>query len=137
MDRISRVALDWEDRIVGWVAGRPKRDGNVWELHPLIVHDQVRRQGIGSRLVADLEAQVFARGGITVILGSDDTDKSTSLGGVDLYPNILERAAAIENLREHPFEFYQKQGYVITGVLPDANGLGKPDIFMAKRVRTT
>jgi len=26
-------------------------------------------------------------------------------------------------------------GFVIVGVLPDANGFGKPDIFMAKRVQ--
>jgi hypothetical protein len=25
-------------------------------------------------------------------------------------------------------------GYVITGVVPDANGIGKPDILMSKRV---
>ena len=25
-------------------------------------------------------------------------------------------------------------GFVIVGVVPDANGLGKPDILMAKRV---
>jgi hypothetical protein len=31
-------------------------------------------------------------------------------------------------------EFYQKLGYVIVGVIPDANGFGKPDIFMAKRL---
>jgi hypothetical protein len=29
---------------------------------------------------------------------------------------------------------YQKLGFVIVGVMPDANGPGKPDIYMAKRV---
>ena len=29
---------------------------------------------------------------------------------------------------------YQKCGFVIVGVVPDANGPGKPDILMAKRV---
>jgi len=40
----------------------------------------------------------------------------------------------IRNLGRHPYEFYQKLGYVIVGVIPDANGLGKPDILMAKSV---
>jgi len=34
----------------------------------------------------------------------------------------------------HAEAFYQKCGFVIVGVVPDANGLGKPDILMAKRV---
>jgi hypothetical protein len=28
-------------------------------------------------------------------------------------------------------------GYIITGVMPDANGPGQPDIFMSKRFRHT
>ncbi len=74
------------------------------------------------------------RGGKTITLGTDDESNRTSIGGVDLYPNVLENVSNIKNLREHPFEFYQKLGYVITGVIPDANGFGKPDILMCKRV---
>jgi aminoglycoside 6'-N-acetyltransferase I len=37
-------------------------------------------------------------------------------------------------LRRHPYEFYQKLGFIIAGVMPDANGRGKPDIFLSKRV---
>jgi aminoglycoside 6'-N-acetyltransferase I len=29
---------------------------------------------------------------------------------------------------------YQKCGFLIVGVMPDANGPGKPDILMAKRI---
>ncbi len=43
-----------------------------------------------------------------------------------------QQAAAIRNPGGHPYEFYQKLGYVIVGVVPDANGFGKPDIYMAK-----
>ena len=56
------------------------------------------------------------------------------VGGIDLYPNVLGHLIKIENLRGHPYEFYQRLGFEIVGVMPDANGFGKPDIYMAKRV---
>jgi aminoglycoside 6'-N-acetyltransferase I len=120
--------------VIGWVGGIRQYDGQVWELHPLAVSAAARGQGVARALVKDLEAIVKARGGVTLWLGTDDEDNQTSLGGVDLYPNVWEHITRIQNLRAHPFEFYQKLGFVIVGVLPDANGLGKPDIFMAKRV---
>lgn len=131
---ILRVALDDSGRMLGWIGGRPEYDGNVWELHPLAVDPAVQGQGIGRALVADLEKQVVKAGGLTIMLGSDDVTNQTSLGGVDLYPNPLEKLQQIRNLNRHPFEFYQKCGYTVIGLMPDANGLGKPDIFMAKRV---
>ena len=134
--RVSRVAVDDErgGAVVGWIGGIRQYDGNVWEMHPLVVRPDRQRQGIGRALVADLESWVRGRGGVTVTLGTDDEMGMTSLGGVDLYPNVWEHVADIKNLRGHPYEFYQKQGYVIVGVVPDANGVGKPDILMAKRV---
>lgn len=133
-DRISRIALAEDGTIVGWIGGISDYDGLVWELHPLAVSPSHQQKGIGRALVADLEHQVRARGGITVRLGTDDEDNQTTLSGVDLYPNLCEHITNIRNLHSHPYEFYQKQGYTIIGVLPDANGPGKPDIFMAKRI---
>ena len=132
-DRISRVARD-ESGVLGWIGGIRQYDGHVWELHPLVVRPDCRRRGIGRALVTDLEAQVRARGGLTLWLGTDDEDGMTTLADVDLYPNVWEHIANIRNLRGHPYAFYQKLGFVIVGVMPDANGPGKPDIFMAKRV---
>ncbi len=66
--------------------------------------------------------------------GLVDGDNMTSLSEDDLYENLWEKIRDIRNLKNHPFEFYQKMGYIITGVAPDANGIGKPDILMAKRV---
>ncbi len=40
----------------------------------------------------------------------------------------------LRDVRGHPFEFYRKCGFVVVGLVPDANGFGKPDILMAKRV---
>lgn len=131
-DRISRVALDEEGCVLGWVGGFPEYSGRVWQLHPLVVAPARQGQGIGRALVADFEAQVRARGGLTVWLGSDDEDDMTTLAGVNLFPDVLDHLSAIRNLKRHPFEFYQKLGYVLVGALPDANGLGKPDIYLAK-----
>ena len=133
-DRISRVAIDEQGTVLGWTGGISQYHGHVWELHPLVVRADSRDRGIGRALVSDLEEQVSARGGLTIMLGTDDDHDQTTLAGVDLYPDVCEHIINIRNLRRHPYEFYQKVGFVIVGVIPDANGPGKPDIWMAKRV---
>ncbi len=132
--RISRVALDETGAVLGWIGGISTYHGKAWELHPLVVAPIAQRRGVGRALVLDLEAQVRARGGLTILLGTDDTINRTSLGGVDLYPDVLAHAAGIRNLHDHPFGFYQRLGFEVVGVYPDVNGFGKPDILMAKRV---
>jgi len=131
--RISRVAVEERGLVLGWVGARPQYDAMTWELHPLVVKPDWQRKGIGRALVIDLETRVQERGGFTLYLGTDDLDNQTTLSGVDLYSNKFEHLAGIRNLRDHPYEFYQKLGFVIVGVIPDANGPGKPDILMAKR----
>ncbi len=133
-DRISRVALDERGMVVGWISGVSLYDRRVWELHPLVVGVRHQGQGIGRALVTDFEDLVRARGSLTITLGTDDEDYQTTLAGKNLFPNVFEHVASIRNLRHHPYEFYQKLGYEIVGVIPDANGLGKPDILMAKSV---
>jgi aminoglycoside 6'-N-acetyltransferase I len=132
--KIARIAIDEAGTVLGWIGGKSEYYGQAWELHPLVVDPAYQGQGIGAALVADLEVQVKKRGGITIFLGTDDEDQMTTLSNTDLYPNILEQIENIQNLHGHPFTFYQKRGYTIVGVIPDANGLGKPDILMAKRV---
>lgn len=132
-ERVCRVAIQAE-QVLGWVGAIPEYDGNVWELHPLAVAPAHQRQGIGRALVADLEAQLRTRGGHTLMLGSDDESGMTSLAGQDLYPDPLSKLAAIQDRKGHPFAFYRKLGFALVGVIPDANGPGKPDILMAKRL---
>ena len=132
--RISRIAVDDDVIVLGWIGAIREYDGHAWELHPLVVHRDHQGKGIGRALVADLERLVGERGGITLYLGTDDEDNMTTLSGADLYPDVTKHIANVRNLRRHPFAFYQKLGFVIVGVIPDANGLGKPDIIMAKRV---
>ncbi len=72
-------------------------------------------------------------GGLTIYLGADDEtdDGETSLSGVDLYDDL---GGKIQNFQAgtHQSAFYLKLGYQIIGVMPDANGSGKPDIFFGK-----
>jgi aminoglycoside 6'-N-acetyltransferase I len=134
-DRICRAALGEDGTVLGWIGSIPSYGGKVWELHPLVVRPDFQRKGIGRDLVVDLEARVAERGALTLWLGTDDETDMTTLSGVDLYPNVLGHLANIKNLRGHPYEFYLKLGFSIVGAMPDANGWGKPDIYMAKRCR--
>ena len=133
-DGVALAMIDG-DALLGWIGGFPEYDGNVWELHPRGGARGHRRRGIGRRLVEALEAEAAQRGAITIMLGTDDTAGMTSLSGVDLYDDLPARLGDLHDLgRAHPFLFYRKLGYVVTGVVPDANGAGKPDILMCKRV---
>jgi aminoglycoside 6'-N-acetyltransferase I len=132
--RISRMAVDEDGRVLGWIGAIREYDGQAWELHPLVVRRSHRRRGIGRALVIDLEVEVARRGAMTLYLGTDDEHDQTSLAGQDLYPDVLGHLSRITNLREHPYEFYARMGFVVVGAIPDANGFGKPDILMAKRL---
>jgi aminoglycoside 6'-N-acetyltransferase I len=133
-ERISRVAVDESDSVVGWIGGIPTYSGHVWEIHPLVVAAQHRRRGVGRALVRDLETIVSRKGALTLWAGSDDESNETSLSAVDLYADLPSAIRDIRNLKGHPYEFYLRVGFRIVGVMPDANGVGKPDIFLAKRV---
>lgn len=91
-------------------------------------------EGIGSSLIEALEKELLMHGAVMIYLGSDDEFGSTSLYNCDLFQDTFEKIKNIKNLKKHPYEFYEKQGYKIVGVFPDANGIGKPDIWMAKRL---
>jgi aminoglycoside 6'-N-acetyltransferase I len=134
-DRISRVLLHDSGKVLGWIGGIPMYGGRVWELHPIVVAASHRRQGIGRALVQDLERLVEPRGALTLWLGSDDENDETSLSGIDLYSDVPGAIRDLKKLRgQYPYEFYLRLGFRVTGVVPDANGRGKPDIFFAKRL---
>jgi aminoglycoside 6'-N-acetyltransferase I len=132
--RLSRVAVEPPGTALGWIGGLRLYRGRTWELHPLVVRRDRQRQGIGRALVRDFERRLARRAATTIFLGTDDVDGRTSVAGIDLYPDVLGHARRIRNLRGHSYEFYQRPGFAVIGVLPDANGRGRPDIFMAKRV---
>lgn len=132
-DRVSFIAVE-DNKLIGLIGAMPQYGETAWELHPLAVNEKYRKLGVGKKLVNALECELKSRGCITLYLGTDDEFDKTSLYGVDLYDNTYKKIENIINTNNHSFGFYQKVGYKIVGVIPDANGLGKPDIFMAKRI---
>jgi aminoglycoside 6'-N-acetyltransferase I len=131
--KICLVVRDDQGQVLGWIGGQHSY-ALVWELHPLAVHPDAQGRGVGSALVKALEDRIQAAGGLTVTLGTDDEFEGTNLFGRDLYPDVLGAAQNIAVTNGHPFVFYQKLGYVVTGLIPDANGFGQPDIIMCKRL---
>jgi aminoglycoside 6'-N-acetyltransferase I len=122
------------DELVGWTGGRPQYGGNVWELHPMVVDENFRGQGIGRKLIKVLEDEVRRRGGLTVYCGSDDENFGTSLSEPGIYNGLWDKIKNIRNYKNHPYEFYMKCGFKIIGVMPDANGRRKPDIILGRRI---
>ena len=120
--------------VLGWIGGQPAYS-HAWELHPLVVHEDARGQGIGRALVATLEERVRRRGALTLLLGTDDDGPvpGTSAGGVPLFPGVLSHAANLTVI-DHAAGFYRRLGFEVVGLIPDANGPGKPDLLMAKRI---
>ena len=77
--------------------------------------------------------EVFSKNDYKHALTDDIAAKAgTTLANTNLFDDLYSKIKNIRNLERHPYEFYQKIGYQIVGVIPDANGLGKPDIWLAK-----
>jgi len=134
LDRIAIIAVE-ENQVIGFIGAIPQYGVTGWELHPLAVKRNKQFRGVGTILVNALEKECMKRGCITIYLGTDDEFNKTTLSHTDLYIDTYGKIENIKNMNHHPYEFYQKVGYKIVGVIPDANGLGKPDIWMAKRIR--
>ncbi|HRI08336.1 MAG TPA: GNAT family N-acetyltransferase [Nannocystaceae bacterium] len=134
--RIARGFVE-EGELVGWAGALELYPNHVWELHPLVVRGDRRRQGVGRSLVRDVEEQVRRRGAHTLFVGTDDEFGETAIGEVELYPDVighLQRLQASGEASEHPFAFYRRLGYSLIGAVPDANGRGRPDILLARRL---
>jgi len=124
-----------EDGVVIGFGGilAPTYSGNVFELHPLAVRKDKRGMGIGRAIVTALEDEARRQGGLTIHLGADDELGETSLTNADLYGDLPGNLINF-NPGTHQSGFYLRLGYKIIGVMPDANGIGKPDIYFGKRL---
>ncbi len=132
------IGLVRDGKLIGWGGLRPMYDTITLELHPLVVRLDRQRAGVGSAIVRELEARAEAAGALNIVLGTDDETGRTNLSEVDFERcPVGEAIAKLKNVNGHPFGFYEKCGYRVIGIIPDANGPGKPDIWMWKRLRSS
>lgn len=129
--RLSRVLLI-DGRVVGWVGARHDY-GSVWELHPLVVDEGMRGRGYGRALVNDVERLAAGSGAPTMLLGTSGEVGRTTLTGQDLFLDFITALRDLKPTGAHPLGFWQRVGYIVVGVIPDAEGPGKPTILLAKR----
>jgi aminoglycoside 6'-N-acetyltransferase I len=129
---LSRVLLI-DGRVVGWVGARHDY-GSVWELHPLVVDEGMRGRGYGRALGNDVERLAARNGALTMLLGTSDEVGRTTLTGQDLFLDVITALRDLKPTGAHPLGFWQRVGYTVVGVIPDAEGPGKPTILLAKRI---
>jgi len=128
------LGLFFDDELIGW-AGLREQYEKTWELHPIVIRQAYQGQGWGKVLMEALEKRAVQEGIEGIILGTDDETFRTSLSQTALSgDNLFHEIQNIKNLNHHPFEFYQNCGYTIVGVIPNANGKNKPDIWMWKNL---
>lgn len=130
---VTRVLFDEGGAPAGWISA-VHQYGAVWEIHPLLVGPDHHRRGFGAQLVADVEQTAASRGAAVSFVSTSDEVGSTSLGGVDLYEDPLGALANISIDPSHAMGFWLRQGYALVGMIPDAEGPGKPSIHLTKRL---
>jgi aminoglycoside 6'-N-acetyltransferase I len=133
-DRINRVLLSPNATPIGWIGVIPINHGRIWEIHPLAISPAQQGHGYGRMLVQEIERLAAERGVLGLLAGTSDATGATPLYGIDLYQNPFEALNKLNSVKNHPVMFWQKIGFTIVGVVPDAEGRGKPAISLAKRI---
>ena len=129
------IGIKIRNELIGWAGIRPMYE-KTWELHPMLIKKEYQGKSYGRMLLKEIERMAYLNGIIGLVAGSDDETNSTSLSEKEINgKNIFEEIKNIKNYKNHPFEFYKKCGYNIIGIIPNANGQNKPDIWLWKDIR--
>ena len=129
--RLARVILEGS-KPVGWIGVITGR--YVWEVHPIAVAVDAQRKGYGRQLVAHVEKLARSSGALTLFAGTSDEVGTTNLFGKDIYSDPVGAIANIKATARNPFEFWLRAGFKVVGLMPDAEGRGKPGIHLAKHL---
>ena len=129
------IGIKAGEELIGWTGIRPMYE-KTWELHPMVIKKEYQGKSYGRLLLKEIERIAQLNGIMGLVAGSDDETNSTSLSEKEINgENIFDEIRNVRNYRNHPFAFYQKCGYTIVGLIPNANGQNKPDIWLWKDIR--
>jgi len=134
-DENISIGIKVNNQLIGWVGLMPMYE-KTWELHPMAIMPKYQGKGYGKILLNEMEKIAREKGVIGIFAGSDDEANKTSLSEKEITgKNIFEEIKNINNYKNHPYEFYMRCGYSIIGIIPNANGVNKPDILLWKDIR--
>ncbi len=129
--RLGRVIIE-DGQAAGWI-GMIKGE-HVWEIHPISVAVERQYRGLGRLLVEDAACIAKSAGALTLYAGTSDEVGTTNLFGVDLYDDPASSISNIQAVGRNPYKFWVRAGFSLVGLLPDAEGAGKPAIQLARRL---
>ena len=125
-----------KDEVIGFICWDPRNMPEYAIIGDNCIASKYKGKGYGKILLTELENIAYEKGIIGIMAGSDDQNFKTSLSDKDITENnIFEEIKNIKNYDNHPYEFYKKCGYSIVGIIPNANGVNKPDIWLWKDIR--
>jgi len=139
-DKNICIGLKVENELAGWVCLSPMygkiKNEETWYLHPLAISTKFKGRGYGKILMLEIEKLAQEKNIIGILLGSGDEANKTSLSDKDIIgENVPDEIKNIKNYKNHPYEFYQKCGYSIVGIVPNGYGLRRTDIWLWKDIR--
>lgn len=131
-NHISRVGFDDSGKLLGWAAGYSIYNGYIWQVYPLAL--TAFNLDIGHRLLQDFEEQVRAHGGLGILLSIDVELTLPTLHEKDLSTDPWQHIISLQHLDNHRIEFFRQLGFAIVGIIPNAQGRGKPNILLERSV---
>lgn len=136
-NEVSRVMVNNHGEAIGWIGAIKGK--YVWEIHPIAVSPPEQSKGLGQRLVKDIIRLAKEQGAVAVWAGTSDETGVTSFSGIDPYNSLFNNMTLdkIEAPTDHAVTFWFKAGFSLVGLLPDEEGLGKPGIHFAKRIKSS
>jgi aminoglycoside 6'-N-acetyltransferase I len=129
--RLGRVFLI-DGQPAGWIGVIKRR--HLWEIHPIAVALEHQYNGCGHRLVEDVAAIAKRAGVLTLLAGTSDEVGTTNLFAADLYADPATSIRNIHAIGRSPYRFWENAGFTVVGLIPDAEGRGKPAIQLARRL---